>query len=887
MARNDEIRVRIIGDERDLNRRLDNVRKSTGRLETGFGKVGSAVKGFLGAAAVQQGLRFVADQFDVATEAASNLEQAVGGTKAVFGDASGAIDVFAQSADQSMGLSEAAFREGTTAIGAQIKRMTGDVNFAADESVNVLRIASDSAATFGGTTEEAVQALGAAFRGEADPAERFGFALNVTAVQAEAAERGLGDVKSGSEDYVRVLLDMIEEQARVNGAIGQFARETDTAAGQLARHQAVQENLNAQLGQSLGWWQQGKNAVGTWWAEVKLGTAQVNSWSDALGAVTGPGGLPELGRKAAESSSHIAESDAALGRVTETTKEAAEETIDLSDSMDALSESVSEFVDPVLNMSEAQIAFHEALDEATEAVKENGATLDINTEKGRANKGALDNIAESTWELVEAAKGAGAGTDKLTSITEQGRKKFIEHAIQMGKTREQARNLADAYGFTTRQSRELREQTEQARRKFIDHAGKMKLTRGEARELWKEYQKSGGETDRLRGKTDQARRKFIEAAEKMGITKDRARDLWREYGKIPKKVHTDVTADNKQAIRSINRTIEKLKGIPSVYELSIRAREPRGDGLGIFGISGLSGFGGGLLGISPNSAVGKAYSTLGRPGDVISGLRPGARTRSGNLSYHAQGRALDITPEIGIAHAIRAAYGSRTKELITPWRWLDLHNGRPHYYSAGVHADHSGSRAHIHWAMRHGGIMNRPGRVLVGEEGPEVLNLARADMVTPLNKLDKLDKFDKWMNDGLGVGDGMGWRPPAGYTRAVRELLNAARAGKPIFEDFSYRGMSRDVARFNDDIAARFARGHRGGTFTRASVTRALRSYLDTSPRPAGRAPARATTGRSGGDGGTTVIINVHVAGSVLSERDLVKTINKQLASGALSRLRR
>lgn len=91
---------------------------------------------------------------------------------------------------------------------------------------------------------------------------------------------------------------------------------------------------------------------------------------------------------------------------------------------------------------------------------------------------------------------------------------------------------------------------------------------------------------------------------------------------------------------------------------------------------------------------------------LISGFRAGATTLSGNKSYHASGRAVDMSPVRAVAEWIRANYGANTKELITPWRDLMLHNGKPHKYSAAIEAQHgvTGHNAHIHWAMKNGGI---------------------------------------------------------------------------------------------------------------------------------------------------------------------------------------
>jgi hypothetical protein len=187
----------------------------------------------------------------VATKSASDLQQAVGGTEAVFGEAGDAINDYAKTAASASGLSEREFREATTSIGGQLKRMTGDVDLAAEQSIKLTGVAADLAATYGGTTAEAVAALGSAFRGEADPAERFNLNLKIGAVNAKAVEMGLAATTSEVDDNARAqaTLALIMEQSA--DAQGQFARESGSAAGAMQIARAEMENASAEIGSAL------------------------------------------------------------------------------------------------------------------------------------------------------------------------------------------------------------------------------------------------------------------------------------------------------------------------------------------------------------------------------------------------------------------------------------------------------------------------------------------------------------------------------------------------------------------------------------------------------------------------------------------------------------
>lgn len=118
---------------------------------------------------------------------------------------------------------------------------------------------------------------------------------------------------------------------------------------------------------------------------------------------------------------------------------------------------------------------------------------------------------------------------------------------------------------------------------------------------------------------------------------------------------------------------------------------------------GIAGPGGGPLG---GSAGMMKILRVPFPGlRLISGFRPGSKTLSGNTSYHASDHAVDVPAIRAVAQWIRGHFGPGTLELITPWRELDLRNGRPHHYDNAVHQQHSGGNAHVHWAYDQGGML--------------------------------------------------------------------------------------------------------------------------------------------------------------------------------------
>lgn len=161
---------------------------------------------------------------------------------------------------------------------------------------------------------------------------------------------------------------------------------------------------------------------------------------------------------------------------------------------------------------------------------------------------------------------------------------------------------------------------------------------------------------------------------------------------------------------------------------------------------------------------------------LYSGYR-NSRTLSGNLSLHASGRAIDITPNRAISDAIIRTFGKNITELISPWPSDHYHHGRKHTYSRAIQAQHGvfGNNAHIHWAMKNGGIYKyddggwlepgstgvnmgrRPEAVLTPEESAGLKGLGLGELIDKLDELiDAVERVAPGVTAGIrGAGAGL------------------------------------------------------------------------------------------------------------------------------------
>jgi len=96
----------------------------------------------------------------------------------------------------------------------------------------------------------------------------------------------------------------------------------------------------------------------------------------------------------------------------------------------------------LLSLSGAEIDYQQAVDDATAAVKANGRTHDLNTQKGRDNQRALDQVAASAIAQRDAMLKANDGNVKAASAAEVGRAAYVKLAVQMGYNKAEAQAMA-------------------------------------------------------------------------------------------------------------------------------------------------------------------------------------------------------------------------------------------------------------------------------------------------------------------------------------------------------------------------------------------------------------------------------------------------------------
>lgn len=162
-----------------------------------------------------------------AVSASSDLNEAANKVQVVFGSATKAIQTFANGASKSMGMSKLAALDAAATFGVYGKSagLAGAEN--AKFAKGMVGLAADFASFYNTSPEEAVQAIGSALRGEAEPIRKYGVLLNDTTLKQAAMRLGL----------IKTTKEALTPQQRVLAAQNEILKQSKVAQGDFANTQ--------------------------------------------------------------------------------------------------------------------------------------------------------------------------------------------------------------------------------------------------------------------------------------------------------------------------------------------------------------------------------------------------------------------------------------------------------------------------------------------------------------------------------------------------------------------------------------------------------------------------------------------------------------------------
>jgi len=311
-------------------------------------------------------------------------------------------------------------------------------------------------------------------------------------------------------------------------------------------------------------------------------------------------------------------------------------------------------------------------------------------------------VAQRKANLQSATVGVEQAERRLKDLRKDGKASALD-------IRQAEADLKQARVAQTRAQRDLGDAETDAKRKREDATRASEEAKRETRELIKAREAE------LKKTNEQIR--ALESSGEKYLINGRSADDYRQKAKG---LRTELAR-----LKSKDITVSVRLDFDAAMNASPGSDAAQGDGPGIKSrvVSGVKAsasrlftkafptgpFSGGLDGadadLGPFAAIGSRFG-LG----VSSGLRPGAVTSSGNPSFHGTGDAVDLSgPPGGMMKTfqfLKAAFGSRLRELIYTPGGVGIKDGKPFTYTGKVAADHFD---HVHVAYT-GPFGDGPGR---------------------------------------------------------------------------------------------------------------------------------------------------------------------------------
>jgi hypothetical protein len=187
-----------------------------------------------------------------AAQAASDLSEEQSKVGVVFGESAKDVLAFSKTAARSLGQSQRQALEAAGTFGTLGKAAGLTGQDLSQFATKFTGLASDLASFNNTSPEEAIQAIGAALRGEAEPIRRYGVLLNDATLRQKALELGLvRTTKQALDPQTKSLAAQAVILEQTADAQGDFARTSGGAANQQRILQAQVADATAQIGRAF------------------------------------------------------------------------------------------------------------------------------------------------------------------------------------------------------------------------------------------------------------------------------------------------------------------------------------------------------------------------------------------------------------------------------------------------------------------------------------------------------------------------------------------------------------------------------------------------------------------------------------------------------------
>lgn len=213
--------------------------------------LGDTAKGILNADFIKEAAEGARNFVTSTISAASDLGESVNAVQKIFGASSKQILAWGEANSESFGLSKRAFNEAIVPLGANLKNAGLSMSDVSDKTLGLTKRAADMASVFNTDVGDALEAIQAGLRGEADPLEKYGVGLSEAAVQAQAladtGKKSATELTNQEKTLARVKLIMQQTASTA----GDFQQTQSGLANSTRVANAQIEDAKAKMGQGF------------------------------------------------------------------------------------------------------------------------------------------------------------------------------------------------------------------------------------------------------------------------------------------------------------------------------------------------------------------------------------------------------------------------------------------------------------------------------------------------------------------------------------------------------------------------------------------------------------------------------------------------------------
>jgi hypothetical protein len=251
MAGNRTLKLSILADVDDLLKKLkisqDGVDSSSNKLADFSKKAGVA----FAAAAAAAGAFAVKIGID-AVKAASDLSETISKVGVLFGESAKDIEKFASGAAASLGQTKQQALDAAATFATFGKAAGLSGQDLSKFSIDFVKLSSDLASFNNTSPEQAINAIGSALRGEAEPLRAYGVLLDDASLRQAALELGIiSTTKNALTPQQKVLAAQELIYKQTGAAQGDFERTSDGLANKTRILTAQLENAKVTIGDAL------------------------------------------------------------------------------------------------------------------------------------------------------------------------------------------------------------------------------------------------------------------------------------------------------------------------------------------------------------------------------------------------------------------------------------------------------------------------------------------------------------------------------------------------------------------------------------------------------------------------------------------------------------